>query len=66
MLRALWGSVAGIAVAPLQDLLGLGPEARMNTPGSARGNWQWRLRPGAGLEESAEWLRHITELYGRI
>lgn len=44
MLREAWASVAHTAVAPMQDVLGLGAEARMNTPGIAKGNWGWRLR----------------------
>jgi 4-alpha-glucanotransferase len=40
-------SVADTAVVPVQDLLGLGSEARMNRPGTASGNWRWRLRPGS-------------------
>ena len=65
MIRLAWASVAALAIAPLQDLLGLGGDARMNVPGRAKGNWHWRLRPEqfpAGLiERTAYW----TELYGR-
>src|SRR5256885_8757793 len=43
-LRLAWSSVAGAAVAPLQDVLDLGGEARMNQPGRPAGNWGWRLR----------------------
>jgi 4-alpha-glucanotransferase len=42
MLRLAWSSVAALAIAPLQDLLDLGREARMNVPGSPGGNWGWR------------------------
>jgi 4-alpha-glucanotransferase len=64
-LRLAWASVAMLAVAPLQDVLGLGTEARMNTPGLAEGNWQWRFRPEqfktGMVERFAEW----TARYGR-
>ena len=66
MLATLWGSVAELTVAQMQDLLELGSEARMNTPGVAGGNWRWRMAPGTDLSETSRWLRHITELYGRI
>ncbi|HKB35961.1 MAG TPA: 4-alpha-glucanotransferase, partial [Gemmataceae bacterium] len=44
LIRLAWGSVANYALAPLQDVLNLGPEARMNLPGQAGGNWGWRFR----------------------
>ena len=44
LIRLAWSSVAAIAIAPLQDVLGLGNEARMNKPGVADGNWRWRFR----------------------
>ena len=43
MIRLAWSSVAALAVAPLQDVLSLGSEARMNRPGRPEGNWRWRL-----------------------
>jgi len=43
LLRLAWSSVAALAIAPLQDVLNLGKEARMNQPGSAQGNWRWRV-----------------------
>jgi len=42
LIRLAWSSVAALAMAPLQDLLDLGAEARMNLPGSVEGNWRWR------------------------
>ena len=64
MLRAVWTSVANLAIAPMQDLLGLGSEARMNTPGTAQDNWEWRLSamPGAEVQER---LRALTATCGR-
>ena len=47
LITLAWESRAFLAVAPMQDLLGLGSQARMNTPGSLGGNWTWRMKPGA-------------------
>lgn len=65
MIRTALGSIAGYAVFPLQDALGLGSHARMNTPGVAAGNWNWRFRDGILQDDLAESLREITILYGR-
>jgi len=64
MIRGVWSSVANLAVAPAQDLLGLGDEARMNLPGTAQGNWEWRLLalPDRRVQER---LRETTRIYGR-
>jgi 4-alpha-glucanotransferase len=64
-IRGVWASVANTAIVPLQDLLGLGPEARMNLPNSTSGNWSWRYKPDALKHDAAERLRKLTELYGR-
>lgn len=64
-IRAVLATVANTAVVPLQDLLGLGNEARMNLPNSTAGNWSWRFEPEALTEELAQRLRGLTELYGR-
>jgi 4-alpha-glucanotransferase len=65
MIRAVMASVADVAIIPLQDVLGLGSEARMNLPGKVSGNWKWRYRPGAlGAELSAR-LRSLVALYDR-
>ena len=64
-IRAVLASVADTAVVPLQDLLGLGTEARMNLPNSTSGNWAWRYKSGALTEEIRERLKKLTELYGR-
>jgi len=66
MMRALWGSVADLAIVQAQDILGLGSEARMNTPSTVGSNWQWRALPGSFTEELAGKLRHEMELYGRM
>ena len=65
MIRAIMGSVANVAIVPAQDLLGLGSEARMNHPGTATGNWEFRLSPGALTPAIADRLRDLTETYGR-
>jgi len=65
MLRALFASVADTAIVPLQDVLGLGSEARMNTPGLSEGNWLWRVKASALTPELAQTLRAFTEVYGR-
>ncbi|QXD14615.1 4-alpha-glucanotransferase [Rhodocaloribacter litoris] len=64
-IRALFASVAGFAIVPLQDVLGLGSEARMNTPGQEQGNWTWRFTPEQLTRPIADRLRLLTELYGR-
>jgi 4-alpha-glucanotransferase len=64
-IRALFASVANTAVVPLQDVLGLGTEARMNLPNSTDGNWAWRYQTGALTHEIGERLKGLTELYGR-
>lgn len=65
LVRAALASVAHTAVVPLQDILALGGEARMNVPGVAAGNWSWRYPAGALDERLAGRLRELTELYGR-
>ena len=64
-IRAVWASVADTAIAPMQDLLGLGTEGRMNLPASTDGNWYWRLRDDAVTEEIKSKLKGLTETYGR-
>ena len=63
--RAVWASVANTAIVPMQDLLGLGNEARMNLPASSAGNWYWQCTDGDFSDEIAERLRGLTEIYGR-
>ena len=65
MLRALYVSPAEMAIAPLQDVLGLGSEARMNYPGRADGNWAWRASRESFTPELAGRLRELAELTGR-
>jgi 4-alpha-glucanotransferase len=65
-IRAALASVADTAIIPLQDVLGLGSEARMNLPGRPSGNWRWRVTSGALADAPAARLRELTELYGRL
>lgn len=65
LIRLAMSSVANQAIFPLQDLLGLGSEARMNTPGQDEGNWRWRYRPGALTDEIRDRLKTLTETFGR-
>ncbi|MEN9937720.1 MAG: 4-alpha-glucanotransferase [Chloroflexota bacterium] len=66
LIRLALGSVAEAAIVPLQDVLKLGSEARMNTPGRPAGNWSWRYTEGALEPFIAGRLRQLTELYGRL
>jgi 4-alpha-glucanotransferase len=63
--RAGWASVAVYAVAPIQDLLGLGTEARMNYPSKLGGNWSWRLLSEQLSQELQERVRELNYLYRR-
>jgi 4-alpha-glucanotransferase len=58
-------SVADTVILPMQDILGLGEEARMNRPATGKGNWQWRLLPEHLTPSVAGRLRKATEIYGR-
>lgn len=64
-IRALLASVADTAIVPLQDVLGLGTEARMNLPNTTSGNWAWRYKAGALTDEIRERLKKLTSIYGR-
>jgi 4-alpha-glucanotransferase len=61
-----WSSVAAVSMAPLQDLLNLGPETRMNVPGRADGNWRWRCTEAMLADRSFEWLRELTKRSNRL
>lgn len=65
LIRGVLGSVANTAMIALQDILGLGSEARMNLPGTASGNWRWRLVPGSLKPELSQRLREMNSLYDR-
>lgn len=65
-IRAALASVARLAIVPLQDVLGLGSEARMNTPSLSNGNWGWRFRSGALTGALAEKLAALSTLCDRV
>lgn len=66
MIRTAYTSVAKIAVIQLQDFLGLGSEARMNTPSTLGNNWVWRVSPGAYTDDLADRIAQLTGLCGRL
>lgn len=64
-IRGVWSSVANLAIAQLQDFLGLGSEARMNIPSTIWGNWQWRVKKDCLTDELTKRIYDMTKLYGR-
>lgn len=69
LIRSALRSSANLAIIPIQDLLSLGSEARLNTPGKAEGNWQWRVSPEALQQfkrESGAYIKELNVLYGRL
>jgi 4-alpha-glucanotransferase len=65
LVRLAMASTSRLAVVPAQDLLGLGSDSRMNTPGLAEGNWSWRARPGSFDDALAARLKEVVTAYGR-
>jgi 4-alpha-glucanotransferase len=65
LIRLAWSSIAALAVTPLQDLLSLGNEARMNVPGRAAGNWRWRATEDMLHAPAFDWLRDLTKSSNR-
>jgi 4-alpha-glucanotransferase len=65
LIRLAWASVAKLAIAPVQDVLGLGSSARMNMPGQAAGWWRWRLRPGEFNRKQIAQLAELNAVYER-
>lgn len=64
-IRAAMMSVANLVIIPMQDILGLGAEARMNRPARSIGNWEWRLLSEQFTSSQASKLSEVTEIYGR-
>jgi transaldolase len=64
-MQLAWSSAAALAVAPLQDVLNLGAEARMNVPGRAEGNWRWRCTEGFLTPVIIQWLHDLTKTSDR-
>ncbi|MEM7554288.1 MAG: 4-alpha-glucanotransferase [Cyanobacteria bacterium P01_A01_bin.84] len=65
LIRLAYGSVANQAIIPLQDILNLGTEARMNVPSQGEGNWEWRYHPDSLSEGLSDRLKDLTVLFGR-
>ncbi len=65
MIRQAYASVARMALTPMQDVLELGSEARMNFPSHAEGNWEWRFSAADLTDKRAAWLKERATLYGR-
>jgi 4-alpha-glucanotransferase len=61
LMSLAWSSMAALAISPLQDLLNLGAESRMNVPGRASGNWRWRSPEGMLADRAFDWLQELTE-----
>ena len=66
VMRGGWASPADLAVMQMQDILGLGSEARMNTPSTLGNNWQWRMLPGACTPALAQKLRRTMQTFQRL
>ena len=66
MMRSAWACVADLAVMQMQDILGLGSEARMNTPSTLGTNWKWRALPGSYGKELAKRLYREMQVYQRL
>ena len=64
-MSAALGSLALLAILPVQDLLGLGSAARLNTPGTAQGNWSWRVPHDALTTELARGYARLNSSFGR-
>ena len=65
LVRKVEESVAGLAIVPMQDILGLSTPARMNKPGTTKGNWLWRLDPKSLTKDHEGKLLELTKLFGR-
>jgi 4-alpha-glucanotransferase len=65
LIRTAWSSVGDLAITPLQDVLSLGSDARMNFPGRPQGNWSWRFLPEQVNAWTLDRLADLTRMYGR-
>jgi 4-alpha-glucanotransferase len=66
LIRIALSSISNVAILPMQDVIGLGGDARMNFPGKAEGNWEWRYRIEEVNDQMCDRLRHLTKLFGRF
>ncbi len=65
LIQLAFSSISALAIIPLQDVLGFGNDCRMNVPGIAEGNWQWRCSEEFLTENAVTWLSESTEMFGR-
>jgi 4-alpha-glucanotransferase len=65
LINLAWSSAAALAMAPLQDLLNLGNDARMNLPGRAEGNWRWRCTEDMLTPAAFQWSHDLTKTSNR-
>ena len=66
MIRELYKSQAGLAIVPMQDILGLDDRARMNIPSTLGGNWKWRAEQKHFTEKNAAFMKELAQTYYRI
>ena len=66
LIRQAYRSVANLVIFPIQDILGYGPEYRMNKPGTTEGNWSWKLTSGSVTDPIIERMRRMGKIYNRI
>lgn len=66
MMRGAWSSVAELAIVPMQDLIGAGSEARMNTPSTLGGNWEWRATADQITTALSKRFYRYMQMYGRL
>ena len=66
LIRGVWSSVAVFGLAPMQDFLNLGNDARMNYPGTPRGNWKWRMLIDDLNPELSSKIKDLNFLYSRL
>lgn len=66
MLRQLFATVSQVAIPTMQDILNKPASSRMNTPNTLGGNWQWRMLADDITDQTQDFLKHLTELYGRV
>ena len=64
-IRTVWSSIGKTSIALMQDFLNLNNEARMNTPSTLGGNWQWRMKDDVLTDRLANRIYHLTKTYGR-
>ena len=66
MMRGAWASVGDLAIVPMQDIIGIGGEGRMNTPSTLGGNWEWRATADQITGKLAKQLLKYMQMYGRV